>query len=81
MGTEGLQKKGRSKTCWRRGSAPLLQLQERYCAHFPDSWSEGLGVGCGVGAVEDMFLFLLVLPRRYTGEGDSLLVGLETVNR
>lgn len=81
MDTEGLQKKGRSKTCWRAGSAPLLQPQERCCAHFPDSWSGGLVVGCGVGAVEDMFLFLLVLPRRYTGEGDSLLVGVEMVSR
>lgn len=80
MGTEGLRKKARSKRCWRAGSAPLLQLQERCCGHFPDSWSGGLGVGCGVGAVEDMFLFLLVLPRRYTGEGDSLLVELEIVS-
>lgn len=34
-----------------------------------------MGAGWGSDAVEEVFLFLLVLPRRYTGEGDSYPLG------
>ena len=80
-GTEDVQRMGRSEWCSRWVFAPLLQLQGQRCVHFQDLSLRGLGADLGVGAAEEVFLFLLVLPRRDMGEGDSSLVRLGLVER